>query len=147
MKTKEIITALFGFTIMELMVVIVLIGVLAAVALPNFGRMMEKSKSAEGVEILQSVLTAQKLYKFENDAYVNDQTPTALDLLDLDLVPQHFDIPDLYDDTTWLGTPVAVNRIEGATVYYRLSISETNDITCDNEHSSMPDICNQLGLD
>ena len=58
-----------AFTIMELIVVIVIIGALAALALPSYRIQMLKMKNPEGTRVLLAVWEAQKEYYRENGVY------------------------------------------------------------------------------
>jgi type IV pilus assembly protein PilA len=58
-----------GFTLIELMIVVAIIGILAAIAIPNFLRFQAKSKQAEARELLSSLYTTQISYFAENNTY------------------------------------------------------------------------------
>ncbi len=61
-----------GFTLIELMIVVAIIGILAAIAIPNFVRFQARSKQSEAKTNLKALFTAQKAYYGEKDAYVTD---------------------------------------------------------------------------
>ncbi|MBN8465875.1 prepilin-type N-terminal cleavage/methylation domain-containing protein [Corallococcus exiguus] len=61
-----------GFTLIELMIVVAIIGILAAIAIPNFMRFQAKSKQSEAKTNLKALYTSQKAYFGEKDTYIID---------------------------------------------------------------------------
>jgi prepilin-type N-terminal cleavage/methylation domain-containing protein len=83
-----------GFTLVELAVVIVIIGVLAAFGVPRFIKSVERSKAAEAFEYLASVRTAQERYLAQYGTY-------ALNVTDLDIKsspPKYFAVPAQFSE-------------------------------------------------
>lgn len=66
-----------GFTLIELMVVVVIIGILVAVAIPQFTGQAEKAKRGKAKADLKTIGTAVELYYTEN----NDEAPPNLEAL------------------------------------------------------------------
>ena len=67
-----------GFTLIELMIVVAIIGILAAIAIPNFLRFQLKSKTSEAKVNLAAIRTAEESYLAEFGTYVNAAaTPAA----------------------------------------------------------------------
>ena len=58
-----------GFTLIELMIVVAIIGILAAIAIPNFLRFQAKSKQSEAKTNLGGIFTAETSYFAETNGY------------------------------------------------------------------------------
>jgi type IV pilus assembly protein PilA len=58
-----------GFTLVELMIVVAIIGILAAIAIPNFIKFQARSKQSEAKTNLKAVFTAEKSYFAEHSTY------------------------------------------------------------------------------
>jgi general secretion pathway protein G len=69
-----------GFSLIELLVVISIIGVLAAVLTANFMGMRERSRDAQKIQDLNSIKTALRLYYNDHQTYpgVTDNVPYNL---------------------------------------------------------------------
>jgi type IV pilus assembly protein PilA len=76
---KKLHTRRGGFTLIELMIVVAIIGILAAIAIPNFLRFQLKAKSSEGKTNLAAIRTAEESYFAEYGVYIsaNPSPPTA----------------------------------------------------------------------
>jgi len=66
---KKIFKRNHGFSLTELMVVLVIIGVLVLLALPKLLPLVTKAKTTEAKLMLKQVITLQQSYKFEYDRY------------------------------------------------------------------------------
>ena len=69
-----------GFTLIELLVVVLIIGILAAVALPQYTKVVEKSRAAEALQMVSSIAKANEVYKMTTGEYATD-----ISLLDIEV--------------------------------------------------------------
>jgi type IV pilus assembly protein PilA len=61
-----------GFTLIELMIVIAIIGILAAIAIPQFSAYRTRSYNSAAQADLRNAATAQEAYQVDNQRYCTD---------------------------------------------------------------------------
>ena len=64
-----------GFTPIELLIVVVIIGILAAIAIPKFGATKEKSWLVTMKSDLRNLVTAQEGYFYDYNTYFSGTVP------------------------------------------------------------------------
>ena len=69
-----------GFTLVELLVVVLIIGILAAIAVPQYQRAVEKAQARTGLALLKSVYDAGITYNMANGT-----TPISFDEIEVDI--------------------------------------------------------------
>jgi type IV pilus assembly protein PilE len=68
-----------AFTLTEVLVVLIIIGILILLALPNLMPLITKAKSTEAKIQLQHVYTLEKNYFFEHSTYTTDLSSIAFE--------------------------------------------------------------------
>ena len=60
-----------GFTLVEVLIVVIIIGILASIGIPQFAASIEKAKGGEARAGLGHLQTGEKIYFSENEIYTN----------------------------------------------------------------------------
>ncbi len=76
-----------GFTLMELMIVVVIMGIIAAFSIPNYSKAVERSYERDGMVNLMAIYTSQKIYYNNNNTYAGGKNISELNAsLELGLI-------------------------------------------------------------
>ncbi|WP_076542951.1 type IV pilin protein [Shewanella sp. UCD-KL21] len=67
-----------GFTLIEVMITVVIVGILASIAYPSYTSFITKSGRSEGVAAVMRVANLQEQFYFDNRAYATDMTKLGL---------------------------------------------------------------------
>ncbi len=59
-----------GFTLAELLIVVVILGILGSIALPRFFPQAEKGRVAEAIAMLSAIRQGEEAYRLENGSYI-----------------------------------------------------------------------------
>lgn len=92
-----------GFTLIEMMIVVAIIGILASIAIPQFERFEKSTRRTEAYSILGGIRTLEAAYYSENDTYTQ-HVPTILNLFTAN---DTFYLPKYYN----LGLPMVADDI------------------------------------
>src|SRR6478736_216563 len=74
-----------GFTLVELLVVMLIIGILAAIAIPAFFNQRDKAKDAGAKEMAHTAQVAMETYATDNNGSYAAVAPAALNAIDSSL--------------------------------------------------------------
>ena len=126
-----------GFTLIELMIVVAIIGILAAIAIPNFLRFQARAKQSEAKANLKAYYTAAKSRFAEDGTYVCglcDWTPEKNYRYDY-FVDGTVDITDsvkgLKPDNSHCGKPASSGVQAGTSFTAGSAANLDSDATCD----------------
>lgn len=61
-----------GFTLIELMIAVAIVGIIAAVAYPAYGKFVQQARRAEAKSELMRLVDLQERWFMENSAYTTD---------------------------------------------------------------------------
>jgi type II secretion system protein G len=119
-----------GFTLVELLVVMLILGLLAAIAIPSFFNQRDKAKDADAKESVRTAQTAMETYATDNGG---DYTgATAADLINIE---NSLNDADLQDPTnlsqdTYTVTVISENDSPNHTFSITRNDDGTTDQTC-----------------
>lgn len=88
-----------GFTLVEVLIVVIIIGILAAIGVPQFADSIEKAKGGEARAGLGHIQTAEKVYFAERESYTN-----SLSNLDITLTQRYWAFSITATSTTYTAT-------------------------------------------
>lgn len=59
-----------GFSLLELMIVVMVLGIIAAIAYPSYNNYIEQANRSEGRAFLMDIAAKQERYRSQNNAYI-----------------------------------------------------------------------------
>ena len=121
-----------GFTLLELLTVVIIVAILASVAVPQFFKVAERARASEGVGILGAVRNAQLRYYSENGVLT-----AVWGDLDIDVPAQQFFAAPVPIAPVYVGAGeviATIDRLAGASNpgfgAYTLSMQGNGTVTC-----------------
>jgi type II secretion system protein G len=96
-----------GFTLIELLIVVAIIAILAAIAVPNFLEAQTRSKVSRAKSDMRSVATALESYFVDNNQYPYKRGPLAAGLTNIGSIVGSWVPQDLVNDKSSITSPIA----------------------------------------
>ena len=75
-----------GFTLIEILIVVVIIGILATVAIPTYFSYVEKAYASDAKTQIKNILMNADIYRQEQGSYPDDITDMENGYLDINLL-------------------------------------------------------------
>jgi type IV pilus assembly protein PilA len=118
-----------GFTLVELLVVMLILGLLAAIAIPSFFNQRDKAKDADAKESVRTAETAMETYATDNDGFYTSASTAILNGIEATLT----DAPNPVQvavDADGEGYQVSVESETGNVFTIDRNNDGTTDLTC-----------------
>lgn len=125
-----------AFTLIELIIVVIVIGILATLAVPQFLKATERAKIAKAKNALGLLAKAEKLYRAERDTYVNTAARRANATLG-----SYMELQDVDSDADWTYVVGGVNTTAFTATATRVGGSINGCTITLNQNSNMVDGC------
>jgi type IV pilus assembly protein PilA len=122
-----------GFTLVELLVVMLILGLLAAIAIPSFFNQRDKAKDADAKEAVRTAQTAMETWSTDHQGVYNNPAPTATDLQGIETSLNNADL-----------TPAPTATAKGYTVSATSSTGNTFTIIR-NDNGTLDSDCTDEG--
>lgn len=101
-----------GFTLVEIMIVVAIVGILASIAIPNFSKNVSQSKAEACIQNMRQIETALENYRTVNEMRVPENLSG---LVGLDNYLRK--VPECPSGGTYTFTPAVVDEIEKICVF------------------------------
>ena len=88
-----------GFTLVELLVVMLILGLLAAIAIPSFFNQRDKARDADAKAAVRTAQTAMETYATDNSGSYTGATAALLEGIEETLTDATLNAPTVTDDT------------------------------------------------
>lgn len=119
-----------GFTLVELLVVMLILGILAAIAIPSFFSQRDKATDAEAKSAVKTAQTAIEAYATDNNGAYTGATVLKLEAIEPSLPNGGTGEPTLSEPTvTEKGYTVTVDSARASTNTFSISRNETTGTT------------------
>jgi len=112
-----------AFTLIEVMVVVIIIGILVSMSVPIFTKTMESAREKEARTTLELIYNAEKIYRLDKKIYASSFNYMTSYLNDPNTTADYYDYNLTSSDPN---TSFAVTATRGSKV---LSIDQTGTIT------------------
>ena len=115
-----------GFTLVELLVVMLILGILAAIAIPSFFAQRDKARDADAKAAVRTAQTAMETYSTDNNGSYTGATAALLEGIEETLTAANLSEPTVTDDTY---TVTVTSDTTGTFSIARTAAGATN-LTC-----------------
>ena len=119
-----------GFTLVELLVVMLILGLLAAIAIPSFFNQRDKAKDADAKESVRTAQTAMETYATDNGGSYAGATAADLVAIENSLNDATLQAPTNLSQDTYTVTVVSENDPPNHTFSITRNSDGTTDQTC-----------------
>ena len=141
-----------GFTLLELVVVMVIIGILVSLGVPQYITTVERGRATEGISILGAIRGAQLRYYAQYVSYSRPSpacTFSSTENCGLDIgigSLRFFSNPTTSTSANWLAFIARNSTFNPGFDNYTLGIAEGGGLCCSIPMGSSGNACNRLGI-
>jgi len=120
-----------GFTLLELLMVVIILAILASIALPQYFRVVERARTAQVLQLLASIRGSEIRFKAQSPSEVYTTTLTQLDIEPVPAMPAGWDPPTVTG--TAANADVRTKRNAGANSGDLLGVDIDTGAVCTND--------------